>query len=104
MMVPVQASTTVNAGAIGTISGPQDLDLLGEIVYAINFSANDPALTVNGVVFTPDTAAPAGATLVGPQNATPWQTKPEFGASASDDALERVFEDIRWPITRWGSV
>ena len=62
MMVPVQASTTVNAGTIGTISGPQDLDLLGEIVYAINFSANDPALTVNGVVFTPDTAAPAGAT------------------------------------------
>ena len=96
MMVPVQASTTVNAGAIGTISGPQDLDLLGEIVYAINFSANDPALTVNGVVFTPDTAAPAGATLVGPQNVTPWQTKPEFGDSLSENSLERIFEDIRW--------
>jgi len=27
---------------------------------------------------------------------TPWQTKPEFGDTPDDDALEQIFEDIRW--------
>lgn len=91
-----RAGTTVNAGSISAVNGPGDLDLLGEIVYAINFSPNDPPRTVNGVVFTPDTAPPAGATLVGPQNVVGWQTKPEFGDSLSDNALEEIFHDIRW--------
>jgi len=90
------ASTTVNAGSIGVITGPNDLDLLGEIVYAVNFSPNDPALTVNGVVFSPDTPPPAGASFVLPQNVAPWQTKPEFGDSLSDNNLEEIFQDIRW--------
>lgn len=90
-----QASTTVNAGSISAIQGPNDLDLLGEIVYAINFSPNDPPRTVNGIVFTPDTAPPVGATLVGPQNVVGWQTKPEFGDSPSDNELEEILHDIR---------
>jgi len=93
------ASTTVNAGSIGGITGPNDLDLLGEIVYAVNFSANDPALTVNGVVFSPDTPAPAGASFVLPLNVAPWQTKPEFGDSLSDNNLEEFFQDIRYADT-----
>ena len=92
----VQAGTVVNAGSISAIHGPNDLDLLGEIVYAINFSPDDPPRTVNGIVFTPDTAPPVGATLVGPQNVVGWQTKPEFGDTPSDNELEAVFQDIRW--------
>jgi len=90
------ALTTVHAGSIGVFNGPDDLDLLGEIVYAINFSANDPALAVNGVTFTPDTAPPVGATFSGPNNVTPWQTKPEFGDSPSANNLEEIMADIRW--------
>jgi len=96
------ASTTVNAGSIGVITGPNDLDLLGEIVYAVNFSANDPALTVNEVVFSPDTPAPAGASFVLPLNVAPWQTKPEFGDSLSDNNLEEIFQDIRYADTSVG--
>lgn len=90
------AATTVNAGSIGVINGPAGLDLLGEIVYAINFSPNDPPLSVNGVVFTPDTAPPVGASLVGPQNVVGWQTKPEFGDAIDDNNLEEILHDIRW--------
>jgi hypothetical protein len=92
----MEAATTVNAGSINVVTGPEDLDLVGEIVYAINFSPNDPPRTVNGVVFTPDTSPPPGATLVGPNDVAGWQTKPEFGDTVSDNELEEIFHDIRW--------
>ncbi len=90
------AVTTVHDGSIAIFNGPDDLDLLGEFVYAINFSANDPPLTVSGVTFTPDTAPPDGATFVGPNNVTPWQNKPEYGDSPGINNLEEIMADIRW--------
>ncbi len=93
----LRAATSVNAGSILQISGPADpnLDLAGEIVHAINFSANDPALFVNGVTFTPDRDLAPGLT-VGPNNVAPWGTTPVFGSGLDADNLETVYQDIRW--------
>src|SRR5437899_2137889 len=71
-----EAGTVVKLGSVRQISGPQDLDLEGEIIYAINFSADDPPRTVRGVTFLPDRQKITGATLVGPQQVVAWQTKP----------------------------
>jgi len=90
------AATTVHLGSVRQITGPADLDLDGEFIYAINFSADDPVRTVRGVRFLPDTQTIPGASLVGPQHVTPWQTKPEFGASADANQLEEILSDIRW--------
>ncbi len=87
--------TVVNFGSISQISGPGGLDLAGEMTHAINFSANDPARYVNGVLFTPDTALAPGLT-VGPNNVTPWQTRPNFGSGIDADNLEEIYHDIRW--------
>lgn len=91
-----EAGTVVKLGSVRQISGPQDLDLEGEIIYAINFSQDDPVRTVRGVAFLPDRQKIVGATLVGPQQVAPWQTKPEFGASSDANQLEEIFQDIRW--------
>ncbi len=90
------AATSVKVGTVTQITGPQDLDLEGDILYAINFSANDPVRTVRGVAFQPDRLPIPGATLVGPQQVTPWETKPEFGSSADANQLEEIMADIRW--------
>lgn len=95
-LTSLQAGTVIKLGNVTQIRGPQDLDLEGQFVYAINFSANDPARTVRGVVFLPDRLGIPGAKLVGPQQVSPWQTKPEFGATADANNLEEVFQDIRW--------
>ncbi|MGI8603995.1 MAG: hypothetical protein ACR2OZ_13525 [Verrucomicrobiales bacterium] len=93
------AATTVNLGTVSPVAGPGSLDLAGDILYAIHFGPNNPStLTVNGVPFLSDTAPPPGASFVGP-NSVPfpgWQTKPEFGGSADDNALEDIYQDIRW--------
>ena len=96
------AATTVKLGSVSQIAHATDLDLEGDFVYAINFSANDPPRTVRGVPFVPDTQAIAGATLLGPQQVTPWQTKPELGAGSDDDQLEEILHDIRWAIAGGG--
>jgi hypothetical protein len=93
------AATTINLGTVTPIAGPGDLDLDGDMVYAVHFGPNNPVtLTVNGVPFLSDTTFIPGATFIGPQAVGPpgWQTKPEFGATADDDALENIYQDIRW--------
>ncbi len=94
--VVAHGATSVKLGSIRQITGPQDLDLEGDIVYAINFSANDPARVVRGITFLPDRLGIPGATLVGPQQVSPWQTKPEFGVSVDANELEEILQDIRW--------
>jgi hypothetical protein len=91
-----RAATTVNFGNVRQIGGPQDLDLTGEFVYAVNFSADDGPRTVAGVVFQPDRLPIPGASFIGPQQVTGWQTKPEFGATADANELEEILHDIRW--------
>jgi hypothetical protein len=92
----VWGATVVKLGNVRQLTGPQDLDLEGNIVYAINFSADDPIRTVRGVQFLPDRQAIAGVTLVGPQLVTAWQTKPELGSTADANQLEEILHDIRW--------
>lgn len=91
-----QADTVVTLGSVSQITGPQDLDLVGDFPYAINFSANDPVRTVAGVQFIPDTQTIPGAALRGPNEVTLWQYRPELGASADANALEDILHDIRW--------
>lgn len=91
-----RAATVVKLGAVQPLAGPDDLDLDGEFAYAVNFSANDPVKVVKGVTFTPDRTRIVGATFLGPQQVSPWMTKPEFGSTADANALEDLFEDIRW--------
>jgi hypothetical protein len=92
----VLGATSVKLGSVTQITGPQDIDLEGDIVYAINFSTDDPVRTVRGVAFQPDRLPIPGVTLVGPQQVTPWQTKPELGNSADANQLEEILADIRW--------
>jgi hypothetical protein len=92
----VLGATSVKLGNVTQITGPQDLDLEGEIIYAVNFSADDPVRTVRGVAFQPDRLPIPGATFVGPQQVTPWQTKPELGNSVDANQLEEILADIRW--------
>ncbi|HEX2750242.1 MAG TPA: lamin tail domain-containing protein, partial [Verrucomicrobiales bacterium] len=93
-----RANTTVLLGTVSQFTGPDDpaLDLTGQFEYAINFSTDDPVRTVKGVTFTPDNQSIPGATLLGPQFVTPWQTRPEYGASADANALEEIMHDIKW--------
>jgi hypothetical protein len=77
-VLTLHAATTVKMGALTQIRGAKDLDLEGEILYAINFSADDGPRKVRGITFLPDTQKIVGATLVGPQQVTSWQAKPEF--------------------------
>ena len=101
-----RAGTVVTLGSITQINGPADpgLDLVGEMLHAINFSANDGPLVVSGVTFTPDTALAAGVITVGPNQVAPWQTKPDFGIGADNDNLEEVMQDIRWANNNAGQV
>jgi len=91
-----QAATVVNAGSITPVTGPASLDLTGNIIYAVDFNQELGAQTVNGVTFVNDATPPPGFTSVGPQLVVNWQAKPEFGATASDNALEEIYSDIRW--------
>ena len=95
------AGTVVTLGNIAQFTGPEDpnLDLIGNFDYAVNFSANDPVRTVKGLAFKPDTQVIAGASFLGPQNVTPWQTKPEFGVTTDANELEEIMHDIRWAVS-----
>lgn len=98
LALPAAAATSVKLGAVTQITGPDSpaLDLSGNFLYAINFSPGAPDITVKGLTFKPDNKAIPGASLTGPQNVSPWQTKPEFGDSADANALEDIMSDIRW--------
>ena len=90
------AATIVNLGSVSLFGGPGGLDLTGNFPYAINFSNNDPNRTVSGLTFLHDRQVIPGATLVGPNEVTPWATTPSFGATADENELEQIMADIRW--------
>ncbi|RYD37437.1 MAG: hypothetical protein EOP86_03495, partial [Verrucomicrobiaceae bacterium] len=99
LTVPLTATygqTTVISGTVAEVRSPSDLDLTGEFAYAVNFSPNDPPVRVAGLTFNPDTTVPAGASFVLPNNVAPWQVRPDFGTTADEVALARLYEDIRW--------
>lgn len=90
-----QAQMVVHFGTVTQFRGPNDLDLTGNILYAVNQN-DDQDRVVKGVTFKTDINPIPGYSFTIPNNVTVWQTKPEFGSTADDDALEEVMQDIRW--------
>ncbi|MEZ5329980.1 MAG: LamG-like jellyroll fold domain-containing protein [Verrucomicrobiales bacterium] len=91
------AGTIVHLGTIDPITSASDLDLQGNIVHAINFRGTE-VISINGVDFVPDDAVPAGTTLLGPNFASPWETRPELGNTPDDNALETMLHTMRWAV------
>jgi hypothetical protein len=92
LAVAATAAPTVHYGSLGTFSGPGDLDLSGDFKYAVDVGGGGG--TVSGLAFTNDTVA--GVTVTAENLASPWSTKPEFGATADDNTLEGIMHGIRW--------
>ena len=69
------AGTVVNNGFVYPIHHAGELDLTGEMTYALNFSATTTPV-VNGVAFAPDYSPPSGVTLVGANHIDFWQAPP----------------------------
>jgi VCBS repeat-containing protein len=90
-------ATNVLLGSVDQFTGPDDLTLdPATVQYAVNFSADSPDVTVNGVTFLHDRQAIAGASFTGPNEVSPWPNTPDYGTSPDDTALEEVMSDIRW--------
>ena len=70
----LHADTTVSLGSVSQFTSVADLGLdPANTIYAVNFSQNDPDLTVGGVTFLHDRQAIPGFSSVGPNNVTPIQ-------------------------------
>src|SRR5690606_37343918 len=87
-------------GSVDTFSTHADLNINGEYVYAVNFSANAQAFTVNGVTFKQH-AQTSGLSVDANGLFNNWGSRPEYGNAASDDGLEDVAWDIAYG--RWGA-
>lgn len=89
-------------GQVSQFSSPDQLDLDGRFVYAVNFGDTGLAAdrVVKGVTFntfaSDRNTLPPGITVVAPNQVAPWQTKPEFGSSPDANELEEIMADIRW--------
>ncbi|HQL76094.1 MAG TPA: malectin domain-containing carbohydrate-binding protein, partial [Phycisphaerae bacterium] len=91
---------TLYGPAIGEakgFGGASDLDLSGDMVYAVNVSPNaaDSPKQVGGATFTADTAT-AGVSVAATNSINNWLTKPEYGSTTDDDNLEEIMWDIRF--------
>lgn len=93
-LAPLTASAAVvNFGSLSTFSGPPELDLAGTFPYAVNVGG--PAgYSVAGLTFTNDSVA--GCSITAGNLANPWGTKPEYGSTPDQDALENLMYSIRW--------
>lgn len=92
---PANAQMVVHFGTVEQFRGPDDLDLTGDIVYAVSQN-HEQDRVVNGVNFLTDINPIPGYSHTMPQIVSTWQTKPEFGDSVDDDNLEEIMNDIRW--------
>ena len=82
-------------GHLSTFAGVSDLDLSGDIVWAINVGGND-TITVGGVMFLSDAEAiAAGATIESSRRKAAWGERPEYGDDADNDQLESIMHSIR---------
>ena len=86
-------SSAWSQAIVDVFSSPEDLDLTGDIVYAVR--AGGPAVTVGLVTFTPDNATP-GVVLDAQNTNVPWGPANDFGDGADADGLEAVVSGIRW--------
>ncbi len=94
--VPIRVAT-VHFGQLEIFRGPDDLDLSGNIVWALNVGGVSNQ-TVRGVTFLSNANGQnAGATFSASQMSNdPWGTRPEYGDTTDDDALESVMHSIFW--------
>jgi hypothetical protein len=86
-------NTVVTLGTVDQIDGPNDLDLTGNIVYAVDNGIDGVGATVQGVAFTQN---PLGYTTTGP-GPTPggWTSYAmSDGAPADNAALNSILTDI----------
>ncbi len=86
----------VNFGDVSVFHGPDDLDLTGSFLYAVNVSPNSAeSFTVNGVEFKADTTV-AGVSILANQAKDNWNSRPYFGDSADAQNLADVLWDVRF--------
>lgn len=90
-------------GTVSTFTGAdpgEGLDLTGtHFPYAVNMRG--PQVTVGSLTFTEDGGPGAGGSTPGFSvqctNSEPtWSTKPDYGTTPADDALETMMHSIRW--------
>ena len=100
--------STANGLHAGIVTGPADLDLGGTIVFAGNLRTGNVSETVNSVTFTSlPTPGLAGVTASIPITTNPGEfsgNSPSFGASSSDDALERIYASLGYDNALAGTV
>lgn len=96
--VAALAGLSAEAGAqttVGSFAGPEDLDLSGNFLYAVDVGGNDGNVTVNGLTFVDDTGAP-GVTVFSEHDALEYQPATDYGATTDDNNLEVIANSIRW--------
>lgn len=91
----VTAQQVVHFGDLKQFTGPDDLDLAGEIVYAVDLNG-DTDRVVNGVEFLTDNNPIPGYVSTFTHTVSGWETKPEYGGTTDDNNLEEIMHDIRW--------
>jgi len=80
-----------------------ELDLTGEMTYAVNFSATSTPV-VNGVSFALDYNPPPRVTLVGANHIDSWESPPKFGPAPDGANLSEVCRGIRYALPGAGTV
>lgn len=85
------ASYSVRADLVSTFSGPDDIDLSGDVVYAVDFPGAGG--TVKGVNFTGESTP--GVTINSNFAPDPWATRPDYGSGSDSDNLESIMHGIR---------
>ncbi len=86
---------------VTSFSSASDLDLSGNMVYAVNVGGT-VSLPVRGVEFTREDAT--GVEVASNKIANPWAARPDLGSTPDDENLESILHSIRWSDTTGVSV
>ena len=89
------AASPLNGDGVSTFSDSSDLDLSGDVLYAIDFPGTGGI--VNGVTFTDETTT--GVSVASNFLVGDWGTKPDYGSGTSNDNLESIMHGIRAGLT-----
>ena len=92
----LDSSTFVNHGSVTPFSGGdpgEGLDLDGNFEHAVNLGGT--SIFVGDTLFVADSVAP-GFSFVSNNVLNPFYTRPVYGDTAADNALESAMHSIRW--------
>ena len=101
---PASASSVPGTTRIERVFGfgpARGLDLSGNFLYAFNVGPVGAAGQAGDATFTADDAT--GITVHAPNNPIAVWNNPSFGSTGSDNALELVYQSIRWADRNWGA-